>query len=134
MWVMNADVARLQIAEDVCIQPEALNILQAGLGHEGTQDVIERAVVEVAERMGSVERALMHRDMDRLRRSARSLAAIGDQLGFQVLSNVAQDAIKCAERRDLTALHAVTERLIRVGDASLAAAIDGTVDGAVPPQ
>lgn len=117
-------VSRLHIAENVCIQVEALNILQDGLGRDGSQNVIERAVVEVVERMGSVEQSLLLGDLDRLRRAARSLGSIGEQLGFLLLAKVAQDAIDCADRRDMNALSAIAERLIRVGDASLAAAIE----------
>jgi hypothetical protein len=117
-------VSRLRIAENVNIHVEALNILQDSLGYTGSQDVIERAVVEVAERMGGVEQALMLGDLEGLRRSARSLGVIGEQLGFLLLSRVAQDVINCSEKPNSPALHAVTERLVRVGDASLAAAID----------
>ncbi|NOX40434.1 MAG: hypothetical protein GXP05_07940 [Alphaproteobacteria bacterium] len=122
---MMIDVSRLRIAEDVCIQPEALTILQSSLDDDGSHDVIERAVIEVAERMGMVEQALMLGDLDKLRKSARGLGAIGEQLGFLLLARVAEDVIICAERNDVSALHSVTERLIRIGDASLAAAIDG---------
>ncbi len=122
---MTGYVSRLQIAEKVCIQTEALNVLHDSLGVDGSHDVIERAVVEVAERMGAVEQSLLLGDLDRLRRAARSLGSIGEQLGFLLLSRVARDAITCADRQDMNALHAVTERLIRVGDASLAAAING---------
>ncbi len=126
---MNVLVSRLRIEEDVQIQSEVLNVFQTGLGQDETQDVIERAVVEVAQHMGVIEQSLMHQDLDRLRQSAGQLAAISDQLGFSVLTTVSGDAIKCANRCDMTALHAVVERLIRVGDASLAVAIDG----AFPP-
>ncbi len=122
---MMIDVSRLRIAEDVCIQPEALTILQSSLDDDGSHDVIERAVIEVAERMGMVEQALMLGDLDKLRECVHGLGEIGDQLGFLLLARVAQDAIICADRGDMNALHAVTERLIRIGDASLAAAIDG---------
>lgn len=117
-------VSRLQIAENVCIQVEALNLLQDGLGRDGSQDAIERAVVEVVERMGSVEQSLLLGDLDRLRRAARSLGSIGEQLGFLLLAKVAENAIECADRQDMNALHAVIERLVRVGDASLAAATE----------
>jgi hypothetical protein len=122
---MTACVSRLRIAENVCIEVEALTLLQESLGYDGSQDVIERAVVEVAERMGAVEQALMLGDLDGLRRSARMLGSIGEQLGFQALADVAQAAIDCAIAGNMNALHAVTERLIRIGDASLAAAIEG---------
>lgn len=55
MRIMIGYIPRLRIAENVCIQVEALNILQDSLGYNGSQHVIERAVVKVAERMGAVE-------------------------------------------------------------------------------
>jgi hypothetical protein len=122
---MTACVSRLRIAENVRIEVDALTLLQDSLGYDGSQDVIERAVVEVAERMGAVEQALMLGDLDGLRRSARMLASIGEQLGLQALADVAQAAIDCAIVGNMNALHAVTGRLIRIGDASLAAAIEG---------
>jgi len=122
---MKTEISRLRIAESVCIQTDALNVFQDALGDDGSHDVIERAVVEVAERMGAVEQALLLGDLDGLKVSAENLGAMGEQLGFLLLARVAQDALACAERSDLNALHAVTERLIRVGDASLAAAIEG---------
>lgn len=118
-------VTRLQIAENVRIQVDALSILQDSLGPVGSQDVIERAVVEVAERMSTIEQSLMIGDAQSLRRAARSLASIGAQLGLILLAKVADDAIYCSECQDDIALHAVISRLIRVGDASLAAAIEG---------
>lgn len=121
---MNNQVSRLQISESVRVQTDALALLQASLGYEDSEDAIERAVVEVAERMGAVEQALHLEDYERLLQSARGLGAIGEQLGFSILSEVAEDVAKCAERLDLPALHAVSERLIRVGDASLTAAIE----------
>ena len=113
---MDRDVSRLLVAENVRIQGEALNLLQRNLGTDGSQNVIERAVVEVAERMGAVEQALLDSDFDMLRKSARSLGSIGEQLGLLLMTKVAQD---------MCALHAVVERLMRVGDASLAAVIYG---------
>lgn len=123
-------VSRLNISEPVRIQTESLCLLQSTLGEVGSQDVIERAIVEVAERIGQIEQCLQLVDLDQLRRISRGLAAISAQLGLTQLAQVATDAIQCAERNDLVSLHAVTQRLIRVGDASLAAAIDG----AVPPD
>jgi hypothetical protein len=122
---MMIDVSRLRIAENVYIQPEALTIFQSGFGDDGAHDLVERAVIDVAERMGLVEQALVQGDLDQLRDSAHGLGKIGEQLGFLLLARVADDVIICAERGDISAIHSVTERLIRVGDASLAAAIDG---------
>lgn len=123
-------VSRLELSEPVRIHTESLCLLQSTLGVAGSQDVIERAIVEVAERIGQIEQCLQLGDLDQMRRLSRGLAAISEQLGLTKLAQVASDAIQCANRSDMVSLHAVTQRLIRVGDASLAAAIDG----AVPPD
>lgn len=122
---MKMDVARLRIAEDVRIKVDALSLLQGGQTADGTHDALERAVVEVAERMGAVEQAMQMGNLASLVTAAAGLGDLGEQLGFVLLTRVARDTVICAERRDLNAVHAVSERLIRVGDATLAAAIDG---------
>jgi hypothetical protein len=121
---MTSDVSRLRVVEKVCIHGEALHVLQSGLGHDGCAEVIERAVVAVAEHLGTIEQALHLGDTTGLQKSARALASIGEQLGFLALARVSGDAINCADRQDRTALHAVIGRLMRVGDASLAEVIE----------
>jgi len=123
-------VARLNISENVCIHADSLRLLQSSLGSAASQDVIERAIIEVAERINGVEQASMIGDSGLLRKTARGLSAISTQLGLLELARVAQDVVSCSDRADLCALSAVTNRLVRVGDASLAAAIEG----ATPPN
>ena len=119
------DIARLRIAEDVRIQMDALCMLQTGQTADGAHDALEWAVVEVAEHMGAVEQALQVGNLANLTTAAAGLDTVGEKLGFVLLARVARDAVTCARRGDMNALHAVAERLIRVGDATLAAAIDG---------
>ena len=122
-------ISQLRISEEVRIETGSLQLLQTSLGDQASQDVIERAIVEVAERIGMMEKALLIWDCDGVAKTGRGLSAISDQLGLVALSQVAQDAVRCAGRRDSIALHAVVGRLARVGDASLSAAIEG----AIPP-
>ena len=118
-------VSHLKISEKISLHAESFRLLQNSLGDVASQDVIERAIVEVAERIGSIEQSLLLSDLEHLRKTARGLAAISQQLGLLALARVAQDAVSCIDKPDINALHAVTHRLVRVGDASLAAAIDG---------
>jgi len=120
-------VSHLQVSEQVCVRGESLRLLQSSLGAAASEDVIERVIIEVAERIGAIERALQLGDQAQLCKSARSLARIGDQMGLTSMAEVAKDAIICADRQDTTALYAVVQRLIRVGDASLTATIEGAV-------
>lgn len=121
---MEKQISRLRIAEQVEISKEALALLHSSLGAGPSQQVIERATVEVAERLYRIETALVLGDFDKLRKNLRGLRSIGEQLGFNLLSVVAGDATRCINAEDMIALAAVIGRLIRVGDASLAAAID----------
>jgi hypothetical protein len=116
-------VSHLRIAEDIRIEAEAFHLLQASLGRDASESVVERVVVEIAEKLGEAERAYAIADHDALTRTARALGAISEQLGFRLLAQVAQDLRHCAARRDGVALASVLGRLMRVGDASLAAAI-----------
>jgi hypothetical protein len=118
-------VSHLRIAEDVRIEAEAFHLLQASLGRDASGSVVERVVIEITEKMGAAEQAHAIADFESLTRTARALCAISEQLGFGLLAKVAQDLRHCAQRRDPVALAAVLHRLLRVGDASLSAAIEG---------
>ena len=120
---MKNRISKLRVTETVQLRAEVFIRLQSE--EENGEDVIERTVVDVAERMGAAEHALKTGDHPRLLRCAGELRDIGENLDFRLLAQVAQDVEICADRRDFAALCAVTERMIRVGDLSLAAAIDG---------
>lgn len=119
-------VSLLDLSEPVRIGADAFRELQASLGPEGSSAVVERVVIDIAEKIGLAERALAADDLATLAQVARRLAAISQQLGLGLLAQVAADARACAERGDRVALHAVTGRLLRVGDASLTMAMDGS--------
>jgi len=122
-------VSRLKIVESVAIKPEMMGIFRASIADGDAHDSIERIVVEIAECMGEIERGLVDLDFARLENAARSLGETSDMLGLLELARVSKNVVNCAARQDIPALYAVTERLIRVGDASLSA----TIDGATPP-
>jgi hypothetical protein len=124
---MTDAIRRLQIAETAKIDTGALILLQQSLGVRGSEDVIERAVICVAENMGVVEQALITGDLPGMEAAAHNLVEVGEQMGFNLLATVARDLTFCTGRQDTAAQHAVAERLMRVGDASLVAAIEGAV-------
>jgi hypothetical protein len=59
-----------------------------------------------------------------LRKSARSIAAIADQIGMQTLARVARDVTACVDTGDRTGLAATLARLMRIGERSLTAVWD----------
>lgn len=62
--------------------------------------------------------------MDELRRAARSMIAISEQIGMQTFASVAKDVSDLASGDDGTALAATVERLTRIGENSLLAIWD----------
>ena len=122
---MVAQVLTLAQYEPVRLDPTRLDELYDRLGEENADNVICRAIEELALRISECERQWRKNDWTALRKSARSLVAIADQIGMSALARVAQDVAGTAERRDMVASGATLFRLIRIGERSLTAIWDG---------
>ena len=110
--------------ENVIVDQDRLGALYAQLGEAGAEDVVCRALEELALRLSHSEMLFHQEGWVDLRQNTRSLIAIADQIGMTALSQVAQDVSHCIDRRDITALAATLSRLIRVGERSLTAIWD----------
>lgn len=117
-------ISRLQLTETVWIHAGSVKILQKNLGFSGSQDVIERAVFEISERLGQLEKYLLDDDLSSVRKIAKSLVGISAQIGLLLFSKVAADIVICADRNDRVGMISVAGRLLRISDASLYAAVD----------
>lgn len=105
--------------EVVRVNPDRLEELYRQLGQAGAEDVVCRALEELAARLSHTERCyreLRHHDM---RKSARSLVAIAEQIGMSLLAQVALDVTICIDAGDKIALSATMARLLRIGERSL---------------
>ena len=114
-------VTLLAYSEPVRVEPEQLNGLYTQLGISGAEDVVCRAMEEIALRMNRMVRQFAEDKLDELRKSARSLVGIADQIGLIGLSSVAGDVTNCIDDGDHVALSAVLNRFLRVGERSLSA-------------
>ena len=115
---------RLPQSEAVRLDPDRLGALYRQLGPANAEDVICRAVEELAVRLAQCD-TLWHRgDWSGLRKSVRSLGAISDQVGMNALSRVARDVIQSLDMNDQVATAATLARLLRVGERSLTAVWD----------
>lgn len=112
-------VTLLKQDEIVQLNPDRLEELYTQLGEAGAEDVVCRALEELAVRLSHTDRCWRDGRMADLRKSARSLIAISDQIGMHMLSRVARDVTHCAESGDGIALAATLSRLIRIGERSL---------------
>jgi len=94
------------------------------LGEAGAEDVVCRAIEELAVRLSHCERLWRRDDIDGLRKCARSLIAIAEQVGMNTLARVADDVTIAIDTCDQVATSATLTRLIRIGARSLTAVWD----------
>lgn len=118
------DVVNLTPDEAVRLDPSCLGELYTQLGEAGAEDVVCRAIEELAVRLSHCERLWRRDDMDALRKCARSLIAIAEQVGMNSLARVAGDVTTSIDAGDLVATSATLMRLMRIGAQSLTAVWD----------
>ncbi|WP_425044669.1 hypothetical protein [Primorskyibacter sp. S87] len=114
----------LKQAETVRLDSEKLANLYRQLGEAEAENVVCRAVEELAVRLTHCERLWRQAKLRDLRKSARSLIAISDQIGLVAMARVAGDVTECVDNEDSAAIAATLFRLIRIGEGSLTAVWD----------
>ena len=119
-----SNVTRLQPYEAVHVDHDKLGTLYAQLGNSSAEDVVCRAMEELALRMSHCEQLYRAGSFEDLRKHARSLVAIADQIGMLALARVAGDVTHSIDSGDRNALAATLARLIRIGEGSLTAVWD----------
>lgn len=117
-------VMHLRPREMVAVDQERLSALYAQLGVPGAENVVCRAMEDLALRLSHCDTLYRKSDWTELRKTVRCLIAIADQVGMQMLSQIAADVTGCIDREDRVALAATLSRLLRVGERSLAAIWD----------
>ncbi|KZX97773.1 MULTISPECIES: hypothetical protein [unclassified Sulfitobacter] len=117
-------ILQMRPSEVVAVDADRLGALCAELGEAGAEDVVCRALEEMATRLSRCAEAYASDRVRELRKQARALAAIADQVGMELLKRVALDVVHCVEIADRTALGATVGRLLRIGDTSLTAIWD----------
>ncbi len=117
-------VTQIRPAEAVKVDHDRLGALYTEMGHAGAEDIVCRAMEELALRMAHCDRVYRTGDMAELRKSSRSLIAIADQIGMHLLTRVAGDVMECVDSGDRVALAATLGRLMRIGEGSLTAIWD----------
>lgn len=110
--------------EAVRLDPEPLSALHKELGPAGAENVISRALEELSLRMADLRRHCEAGDRFAAAKLARSLVAIGAQVGMTRFATVAKDVSGCAAGGDDAALGATLARLERLADQSLMAMWD----------
>lgn len=96
-----------------------IDTLCVDLGPHAAEDVICRAMEELAQRLCSIQDMAAQGPRENLPKALRALGAIARQIGMSGLSNVAHDVINCVEWGDVVAEAATLARLARCGERSL---------------
>jgi hypothetical protein len=122
--VIEMQVLQMRPTEQVCVDQERLGTLYKQLGETDAEDVVCRALEELALRISHCDRLYRTSDWQELRKNSRSLIAIADQVGLQKMAAVANDVMSAVDQADPVAIAATLTRLIRVGERSLTAIWD----------
>lgn len=124
-WVnVVANILTVMHSETVRLDPDKLSALYEQLGEAGAEDVVCRAIEEMAVRLTHCERLWRQNDLMNLRKSARSLIAMAEQIGMTALATIAKDVTEAIDAEDGPAVAAILFRLMRVGERSLTAVWD----------
>lgn len=121
-------VQPLKLQERIHIDGGFLGEVVAQLGPLRGGELIHEALGSMAADLADVTRGLAapKPDLGAVVAMADRLSRVAWEVGLTTLSGVALDVAQCAERGEMTALHAVAARLQRVGTSSLNEALTET--------
>ena len=116
-----SEVVKIRLLEQINLDQSRLGTLYAQLGESSAESVVCRAMEELAVRMAQCDTLWRARNFVQLRKHARSLIAIADQIGMYNLAQVARDVTTCIDASDDIAIAATLSRMLRIGERSLSA-------------
>ncbi|MFZ1469722.1 MAG: hypothetical protein WAT09_12205 [Paracoccaceae bacterium] len=114
------NVVVLRPRERVRQDGEAIALIYRNLGTTVAEQMVTRALGELALAMAGIAAQVKEHQLTDLARQIKRLQRMAENLGMISLGQVSQDARACLERCDSTAFSAVWARLLRVAERSLA--------------
>ena len=117
-------LAVLMPEEKAGLDADRLAALYARLGAVEGENVLCRAMEELAYRLGHIDRTHSIGDFDEMLKCTKALGAIADQIGMAAVNRIATDVMLCIQDGDPVALAATVSRLARMGERSLYAIWD----------
>ncbi len=114
------NVVVLRLVERVRQDAEPIATIYRSLGTASAEQVVTRALGELALTMAGLASQVRSHDMADLSRQLRRLQRMAENLGMVSLGTVAADVRACLERGDSTSFASVWARLIRIAERSLA--------------
>ncbi|MEO8241542.1 MAG: hypothetical protein ABI832_04470 [bacterium] len=116
----SGDLVALRPNDRVRQDAEPIATIYRSLGATSAEQVVTRALTELAMTMAGLALQVRTRDMGDMDRQLRRLQRMSENLGMVSLGSVAGQVRDCLIRSDVTAFSAVWARLLRVAERSLA--------------
>lgn len=113
------NVVALRLKEHVRQDAEPIATIYRNLGTSSAEQVVTRALGELALTMAGLAAQVREHEMGDLVRQLRRLQRMAENLGMISLGTVAGDLRICMDRSDSTAFAAVWARLLRIAERSL---------------
>lgn len=123
-WVLKMDMNETGAQLDRAVMRD----LRDAVGPAVFDELIEDAIFEVTERIGRIEQLSQSRDVAAIAPIAHDLVAISGQVGMCGVSEIAAGLERCCLDGALVSAQAIAQRLVRVGEASLVAAAEMSID------
>lgn len=117
----STNVVALRPNDRVRQDAEPIATIYRNLGTASAEQVVTRALTELALTMSSLAAQVQAHDLADVTRQLRRLQRMSENLGLVSLGLIADDVRLCLERSDVTAFSAVWARLMRVAERSLSA-------------
>jgi hypothetical protein len=114
------NVVALRPNDRVRQDAEPIATIYRNLGTTSAEQVVTRALTELAVTMSSLAAQVQAHDLANMARQLRRLQRMSENLGMVSLGLIADDVRICIERSDVTGFAAVWARLMRVAERSLA--------------
>jgi hypothetical protein len=118
---MTAEIMAFRPRERVRQDSEPIALMYRNMGTSAAEEVVTRALAELAMTMAGLADRVESRDRQDLARQLRRLQRMAEQLGMVSLGQVSADIRMCLDQGDTVAFAAVWARLMRVAECSLAA-------------
>ena len=114
------NVVALRPDDRVRQDAEPIATIYRNLGTASAEQVVTRALTELAVTMSSLAAKVNGHDLADMTRQLRRLQRMSENLGLVSLGLIAADVSACIECKDVTAFSAVWARLMRVAERALA--------------
>lgn len=119
---MVAHVSVLHPHDTTYFDEDTLNTLCRDLGPSVAENILCRALEDMAVRFAHIREEYGSGDEKALRKSVRSLVPIAEQIGLPCVSDIAQDVLICIDRGEGVALASTLCRLLRCGELAISCA------------